>query len=392
MFNPMFNPEFNILTKALAKAGFFVLAAGFFAAPPSAGAGAAFSEGLTPAGERAWAMKILRDRLKRGGSESDAVQESMIQMRLAFIAFSLAPAGFSSEVLMAEEASSALRELRGMAAELAPEAQRELFRGVSRQETSVTARLAALEILRESQKAGNFSDELARFAALEAARVNLKIKPSEGESRLTALLFDIVSGLSEPSLDLQKGLAMLAVSKNPYSKPLPLAALGVLSRSGYNEDIAETLARGLESLIVSPKMQMLIAEDLAEKHFSFAESFLAGKAFQEIQGDRLMSLRALKKARLSSWLTAAGGLFIFGGAPASIIFEIGSPLLSLGAAGAAALPAMMLDRKRQMMTWGGGAPEAAPAPSRAHAAIPPAARPRGEDGNLAEEACRKAVL
>ena len=288
----MFNPEFNILTKALTKAGFFVLAAGVFAASPSAGAG--LPEDLTPSEKRAWAMKILKARLEKGGSESDVIQKGWLQMKLAHIAF-------SGEPLMTEESRSALSGLGEMAAELVPEAQRELFKMASRKEAPFAARLAALEILLESQKAGNFSDELARFEALEAARAHLEIKSSERESRLTALLFDIVSGLSEPSPQLQEGLALLAISKNPYQKSLPRAALEVLSRSGYDETIALRLARGLESLIVPSKMQMLIAEELAEKHFPLIESFLAQKVIQEGRHEsRLSALRHdlsdLKKA------------------------------------------------------------------------------------------------
>ncbi len=248
----------------------FVLAIVFGAclpAPLSMAAGAGLPEDLTPSEKRAWAMKILKARLEKGGSESDAIQKGWLQMKLAHIAF-------SGEPLMTEESRSALSGLGEMAAELVPEAQRELFKMASRKEAPFAARLGALEILLESQKAGNFSDELARFEALEAARAHLEIKSSERESRLTALLFDIVSGLSEPSPQLQEGLALLAISKNPYQKSLPRAALEALSRSGYDETIALRLARGLESLIVPSKMQMLIAEELAEKHFPLIEPFL----------------------------------------------------------------------------------------------------------------------
>ncbi len=327
MFNPIFNPEFNILTKALTKAGFFVLAAGVFAASPSAGAG--LPEDLTPSEKRAWAMKILKARLEKGGSESDVIQKGWLQMKLAHIAF-------SGESLMTEEASSALSGLGEMAAELVPEAQRELFKMASRKEAPFAARLGALEILLESQKAGNFSDELARFEALEAARAHLEIKSSERESRLTALLFDIVSGLSEPSPQLQEGLALLAISKNPYQKSLPRAALEVLSRSGYDETIALRLARGLESLIVPSKMQMLIAEELAEKHFPLIESFLAQKFIQgeggrqEYAGLSDLNAAALRKAKAAlqgengqALVAALGisgvGLFFLGGFASMIL-------------------------------------------------------------------------
>ena len=175
---------------------------------------------------------------------------------------------FSDELPLSER-ERAIKELEKTAGNLIPEVKEALFLAVRRKTSPFSIKLSALEVLRKAR----LFEEKTQMEAVRAAQSKLPDKDSKEERRLTALLYDIISGLSDPSPAVQEELAGLAVAENPISKSTPKAALEALSRVSYSQRAAEILAIGLISGIPG-RMKLMIAESLSAADFDFEAFFL----------------------------------------------------------------------------------------------------------------------
>ena len=221
------------------------LAAGFL------GPRAAFSAGGV-SGE------VSGDSLKRSWASQKDPSKAAAQLELLGIVF--------ADELPRSKRERAIRELEKTAGDLVPEAKEALFLVVRRKTSPFSIKLAALEILRKAR----LSEEKVQMEAVLAAQGKLSDKDSGEERRLTALLYDIISGLPDPSPAVQEDLALLAVAENPIKKSTPKAALTALSRVSYSQSAAKILALGLVSDIPDI-MKPMIAKSLLAAGFDAAD-------------------------------------------------------------------------------------------------------------------------
>ena len=275
---------------------------------------------------------------------------------------------FSDELPLSER-ERAIKELEKTAGNLIPEAKEALFLAVRRKKSPFSIKLSALEVLRKAR----LSEEKAQMEAVRAAQSKLPDKDSEEERRLTALLYDIISALLNPSLAVQEELASLAAAENPISKSTPKAALQALSRVSYSQSAAEILAMGLISGAPG-RIKPMIAESLSAADFDFEAFFLkeglpgewrtvkaslpespAGKEpyhhsstydtpLPQIESENCLLCEKKRQEEMFAWgitstlFTMIGGLMLSGGGGAPDAEAVGGAIVIAGALGIGVLP------------------------------------------------------